>query len=347
MNELKKLNERKEIKELKEKNLRPGRKITDQFIIASALSLLIVIVASLIPMGWVVGPFEVLLGGNHDAAVFLKEYFGFIGIWICFILVACLFKGNRPMLNAAKYRSPRLMKDSDGTVSLNGNRAGNNIVGLLIGLALGFGCNGFCILMSSLLGNIHLEYSGFKPIPFIAFFICVFIQSAAEEIADRWYLYQKLRRRYKAPWIAIVVNSLVFTGIHVFNPGMGILPVIQIFTVGTIFSMLVYYYNGLWVASAFHAAWNFTQSIIFGLPNSGQVSAYSVFRLDVASATNGLFYNVNFGVEGSIGAVVMLIALAVLIFLKNRGKGEHTDVWAENDRAALEKAAAVQNGIEH
>ena len=113
MNELKKLNERKEIKELKEKNLRPGRKITDQFIIASALSLLIVIVASLIPMKWVVGPFELLLGGNHDAAVFLKDYFGFIGIWICFILVACLFKGNRPMLNAAKYFSPRLMKDSE------------------------------------------------------------------------------------------------------------------------------------------------------------------------------------------------------------------------------------------
>ena len=328
---------------LKEKFLRPGRKITDQFIIASSLSILILTVSTFFPMKWVVGPFEKLLGGDHDAAVFLRDYFGFIGIWVCFILVICLFKGNRPMLKAAKYCSPRLKKDSDGAVIGNGNRAGNNLVGLLIGLALGFGCNGFCILMSSLLGDIHLEYSGFKPLPFIVFFICVFIQSAAEEITDRWYLYQKLRRRYKAPWIAIVVNSIVFSGMHLFNPGIGVLPVIQIFVVGAIFSMLVYYYNGLWIACAFHAAWNFTQSIIFGLPNSGIVSAYSVFKLDAASATDGLFYNVNFGVEGSIGAVVLLIAVAVFIFLKNRGRGEHTDVWAENDRAALEKVAEVRS----
>ena len=61
-----------------------------------------------------------------------------------------------------------------------------------------------------------------------------------------------------------------------------------------------------------------------------------MFRLDAASATDGLFYNVNFGVEGSFGAVVILIALGFLIFLKNRGKGEHTDVWVENDRAAVQ-----------
>ena len=44
--------------------------------------------------------------------------------------------------------------------------------------------------------------------------------------------------------------------------------------------------------------------------------------------------------EGSPGAVLILIALAVFIYMKNRGKGEHTDIWAEADRAALEKAAA-------
>ena len=90
---------------------------------------------------------------------------------------------------------------------------------------------------------------------------------------------------------------------------------------------------------AFHAAWNFTQSIVFGLPNSGLVSAYSVFKLDAASATNGLFYNVNFGVEGSVAANVILAALIVFVLLKNRGNGEHTDVWAETDLAAAAKAA--------
>ena len=303
--------------ELKEKYLRPGRKITDQFIIASVLSFLILMASViLLPLGrFVIEPFERILEGDFDAAMFLKDYFDFISIWIGMFLVVIIFKCNRPMLNVVKYCSSR-------------ERGGNNLKGLLIGLALGFGCNGFCVLMSALLGDIYLEFSGFKPVPFILFLICVFIQSGAEELADRWYLYQKLRRRYKAPWIAIFINSLVFMAMHLSNPGISFLGLMQILIFGLIGSMLVYYYNGLWIAMAFHTGWNFTQSILFGLPNSGIVSAYSVFRLDAASATNGLFYNVNFGVEGSLGAVVILAAVAVIIFHRNRRKPEHTDVWA-------------------
>ena len=317
---------------IKEKYLRPGRKITDQFIIAALLASFIVSVGGIIiPVGRLVGLFENMLGGDYDAAVFALMYFGFLGIWILLFLVVVIFKGNRPMLNAVKYCSARVQGGADGTADRRANRAGNNIRGLLIGLALGFGCNGFCILMSALLGDIHLEYSGFKLLPFVLFFICVFIQSAAEELADRWYLYQKLRRRYKAPWVAIFVNALVFMALHLFNPGISILALLQIFAVGVVLSLFVYYYNGLWIAAAFHAAWNFSQSIFFGLPNSGIVSAYSVFRLEAASAKNGLFYNVNFGVEGSIGALAVLIAAGAAIFLKNRGKTEHTDIWAEKN----------------
>ena len=322
---------------LKEKHLRPGRRITDQFLIATALTAVILGVSVFIfPIGaFLRGFFDTLLGGDHDAAVFLKDYFDFIGIWIGFFLVVIIVKGNRPMLKAAKYCSPRLRGGAEGADGRKGNRAGNNIPGLLIGLALGFGCNGFCILMSVLAGDIHIEYSGFKLVPFAAFLICVFIQSTGEELADRWYLYQKLRRRYKAPWIAIFVNSFVFMAMHIPNPGISFLALLQILVVGIVFSLFVYYYNGLWIAAAFHTGWNFTQSILFGLPNSGIVSAYSVFRLDAASATNGLFYNVNFGVEGSVGAVTILIILGIVIFMKNRGKGEHTDVWAETDQEKI------------
>ena len=69
-----------------------------------------------------------------------------------------------------------------------------------------------------------------------------------------------------------------------------------------------------------------------------------MFRLDAASATNGLFYNVNFGVEGSLGAVLLLILVGIVILLKNRSKGEHTDVWARAEQEAIEKAAANTAG---
>ena len=103
------------MKELKEKNLRPGRKITDQFILAAAITLLIIFVSAFFfPTGWTIHLFENLLGGNHDAAEFLNNYFSFISIWAGFILVVCLIKGNRPMLRAAKYCSPGLKKGTDG-----------------------------------------------------------------------------------------------------------------------------------------------------------------------------------------------------------------------------------------
>ena len=337
------------MKALKEKYLRPGRKITDQFVLATGLSVLIMVAAEMIlPIGaLLLGSFERILGGNHDAAVFLKNYFDFISIWIGLFLVVIIFKANRPMLRAVKYCRPDAGGSGDGSAAAgtgtNGNPARNNITGLLIGLALGFGTNGFCVLMSALLGDIHLAYSGFRPVPFLLFFVCVFIQSAAEELADRWYLYQKLRRRYRQPWIAIAVNSLVFMVLHLMNPGVTFPAVLQLVLIAVLFSLFVHYYNGLWIAMAFHAAWNFTQSIVFGLPNSGIVSAYSVFRLDAASATNGLFYNVNFGVEGSVAANIILLALCIFIFMKNREKGEHTDVWAEADQAAIAKNAALES----
>lgn len=70
---------------------------------------------------------------------------------------------------------------------------------------------------------------------FLAFFVCVFIQSAAEEIADRCYLYQKLRRRYRWPWIAVLVNSLFFMSLHIGNPGVTMLGLLQVFLIGVLF----------------------------------------------------------------------------------------------------------------
>ena len=86
--------------------------------------------------------------------------------------------------------------------------------------------------------------------------------------------------------------------------------------IGIIFSLIVYYYNSLWAAMCFHTLWNYTQNIIFGLPNSGAVSEYSIFKLEAASATSGFFYDVGFGVEGSIGSTLVLaVVLAAILFI--------------------------------
>ena len=224
---------------------------------------------------------------------------------------------------------------------LTANKKGNTLKGFGIGLLLGFLFNGACVLMSLLMGDIKLSFYGIDLLVLIPFFIAVLVQSGAEEVVDRLYLYQKLRRRYRSPVIAVVFNALVFAAMHVGNPGFTLTAGLQILLVGMILALFVYYYDSLWAGIAFHASWNFTQNLIFGLPNSGRVSEYSIFTLEAASARNGLFYNVNFGVEGSIGACLLLAGLLVWLIVKNKNKPEATDLWAEMEAEA--EAAQTAN----
>ena len=285
---------------------------TDCFPAAVFLSLMLMLVGMMFSsvLEHVTGIKTVLQSfGNDAAAEFAEFYLSFAGIWIAFFLFAN--KGNRPMLSCLAFR-----KD------------GRNRRGALIGLGLGVLTNGFCILMSCLTGDIHLMFNEFRPALFLLFFAAVLIQSGAEEIVDRCYLYQKLRRGYMEPWMAIGINSLVFMAMHLPNDGINTAGKVQIILIGILFSLFVYYYDSLWAAIMMHTGWNFTQSILFGLPNSGTVSSYSLFKLEAASARSGLFYNVDFGVEGSIGAVVVIGILLAAVLRRNLGKGEKRDLWA-------------------
>lgn len=306
--------------------IRAGGGWTDNLIIAAILSVLLLFYGQFIEILLFERLFPVsdwLLSFIHDGDTvsFLQMYFSTIGGWIAFLLVAVIFKKNRPMLRSFFY-----------------NETGNRLPAVLIGILLGGGMNGTCILLSCLKGDIKLTFNEFNPLLFFAFLFCVFIQSGSEEIIDRCYLYQKLRRRYRMPAIAIVTNALVFSALHAFNPDVSRLGLLQVFEIGLLFSLIVYYYDSLWTAIWAHTAWNFSQSIVFGLPNSGIVSKYSVFKLDAASARDGLFYNTGFGVEGSLGAVVMIGVVCVIVLVLGivQKRGERADRWEMLEQEAEE-----------
>ena len=300
--------------------LRPTKKWYDLLIIGAILSVLLVF------FGQGLGYLNVIaypaidlftkITGSEGSAQFMYMYFMFIGIWLMFVLF-CLPKRNHKILGGLKRGSFK-----------------NAMAGLL----LGFGSNALCILFAVLHKDIFLSFNKFSPAPFFAFLLVVMIQSGAEELADRTYLYQKLRRRYKSPLVAMIGNSLVFASLHLANPGVTFLSVLNIFLFGIITSLFIYQYDGLWGAILLHTGWNFSQSIFFGLPNSGIVSEYSVFRLEAASARDSFFYSVAFGIEGTIASLIIEIAIIAAMIIIHKGKGEANDIWAE-DCARLEAAA--------
>lgn len=256
---------------------------------------------------------EIAQGGLEIPPVLYTAtmYLAFIGIWIV-VLLWFLKKNNRPLFK-----------------TINTHTKGNNVKMLLFGLLIGFLMNGTCILAAYINKDISLYFDSFKPLALLLVFVCVFVQSSAEELLCRGYLYQKLIKRYKKPAVAIVGNAVLFGLLHVFNPGVTPLAIANIIMVGILFSLIVYYLDSMWCAFALHASWNFTQNIIFGLPNSGQVVPFSIFKLDVASARDSLVYNVGFGVESTVFALFVEILVCVLIILWGKKKGNKaTDIWA-------------------
>ena len=293
--------------------LKPQRTIP-QIIFGSAVWTCI-LAYLLIFIGQLLGEFVLLASGAYktDFGATAGLYFLFGGIWLVLFLNA-LIKKNRPLFKAYGIGCK-----------------GNNALNLLIGYLIGIGMNGLAILLAWMHGDIKMYFDRFELIPFLILFAAVFVQSAAEELVCRGFIYQRVLRTYRNKyWLTVIINSVFFGLIHLGNDGVTVMAIVDLIVTGLLFSAMVYYFDSLWMAMAVHAGWNFTQSILAGLPNSGNVVPYSVFKLDAATARDSFFYNVAFGVEGTIPAIaIQLVVLAAIVAIGIKIGGKPTDIWGE------------------
>ena len=218
-------------------------------------------------------------------------------VWQTAIVYFCFFGAWITFFLNALLKKNRPLFKAYGT-GLKGNR----IPELLIGLVIGFFMNGILIVFAMMHGDIHLYFDRFD---FLSF------------------------RTYRGQYLlAALVNGVFFGLVHITNNGATPTAIIYIIVCGIQYSAMVYYFDSVWMAMGAHAGWNFTQSILAGLPNSGNVFPYSIFRLDAATATDSFFYNVGFGVESTVPAIIMGIMLtAVIVVIGRKMKREHTDIW--------------------
>ncbi|AXU09924.1 CPBP family intramembrane metalloprotease [Parvimonas micra] len=232
-------------------------------------------------------------------------YILFIDIWIGVLFVLFVFKSNHYIIDKITTKTK-----------------GNNMANLFWGLFIGFVLNGLCALIAMINGDFTLRFSQFEIFRAFGLFFAVFVQSSAEELLCRGFMYQRLLKSTNSPAFAIIFNSLFFAALHLFNNGMSILPFYCILIFGVLASMLVYYFDNLWMVMGLHAMWNFTQSILLGLPNSGNNVPYSIFK--IGSSVKGSFaYNPIFGLEGTIFSCVLMTACCVALYLwKSKKKVE-------------------------
>lgn len=279
-------------------------------------------------------PYDIMLHFLSDsispAMAFTLEMYGATIVDIIVLFILCnAFSKNRYIWKS--FLLPGKLADfepgdivsEDGAYALLYGRRRNGLRMLGLGLLLGFLTNFFCIICALLHGDIKLYFDcAVSQIPYFLFSLfCVCMQSSAEELWCRGFLYERLHERYPL-WLAVAVNGVLFGLLHVFNPGASVIPIVGIVICGISYSLLRWYSGSIWIAMGIHTGWNFTQNYLFGLPNSGLVSEASVFHLDAANAMSTWVYDWDFGVEGGIPSLFIdgLLAVIIIVLATRNGR---------------------------
>ncbi len=190
-------------------------------------------------------------------------------------------------------------------------------IGAVIGILLISVSVGICLLT----GTLTLTPSSFSPILWILFLIGFLIQGMSEEVLCRGYMMVSVSRR-NALWLAVLTNAVIFALLHLGNPGVGPLPLLNIALFGVLESVYVLKRGDLWGASAIHSMWNFFQGNVFGVRVSGLRLATSPLQASTAEGYDWLTGG-SFGLEGGLAVTAVLtVATVLMIFFLPSNRDE-------------------------
>ncbi len=153
-------------------------------------------------------------------------------------------------------------------------------------------------------------------IAFLALLLAGFmIQGGVEEWVVRGYIYRALKERWRW-WVSALASSLLFSLLHIFNPDVSWVALVNIVLAGVILALLVERSGSLWSAVLAHGVWNFAVACLLSLPVSG-ISMFCL--LDLSIEGESLLTGGKFGPEGSL--LLTLLAALLIAALWPRGEG--------------------------
>jgi membrane protease YdiL (CAAX protease family) len=118
--------------------------------------------------------------------------------------------------------------------------------------------------------------------------------------------------------IAAFFMSLFFSAGHLHNARENPIGIVMTFLAAIVFSYALWRTGSLWWAIGFHMAWDWAQSFLYGVPDSGQISAGRLFHTHPTG--NPVFSGGIDGPEGSVYVVpVMLLCLLIIRFTTKPG----------------------------
>ena len=94
--------------------------------------------------------------------------------------------------------------------------------------------------------------------------ISLFLNTIMQELLTRGYLYQMIKKNHNII-AAVITTTCLFTLMHGGAFEAGILAILNVVTMSLLMTMLIEYYNSLWVPIIVHFIWNFIGGLIFGV----------------------------------------------------------------------------------
>jgi membrane protease YdiL (CAAX protease family) len=138
------------------------------------------------------------------------------------------------------------------------------------------------------------------------------VQGGAEELLLRGFLFPVIGVRF-GMISGILISSSVFTLLHLLNPNLTALAVLNLFLFGVFASLFALYEGGLWGIFAIHTVWNWAQGNLFGLSVSGgELSSATFLRFSLTGPdwlTGG-----KFGPEGGLAVTAVTLTGCILLF---------------------------------
>ncbi|NDV69113.1 CPBP family intramembrane metalloprotease [Dysgonomonas sp. 25] len=173
---------------------------------------------------------------------------------------------------------------------------------------------GFVVLL--LTNNIVIESTQFVPSEFIGYFILFILVSLSEEILCRGYMLGSLMK-VTNKFTALIISSAFFAAMHLFNPNLGMLPMLNLFLAGLLLGAAYMYTRNLWLPVGMHLFWNFVQGPVLGYNVSG---TQNTPILSLSYPENNILNGGAFGFEGSVICSVLCIigTLAIIAYYEKK-----------------------------
>lgn len=183
---------------------------------------------------------------------------------------------------------------------------------LVRGLLLGAFSMSILAVIFYITGSMKVVSIGFSInlLPVLFMFITV---GFIEEILTRGIMQHGLYKSHKI-WLAILLPSVIFGALHLSNPNISIIAIINIILVGIVFAIFTYRTGNLYLVIGYHITWNFFQGNVFGIAVSGtDTNAVSIIKGELVKPN--ILNGGAFGAEGGLICTILLIGTIILQYM--------------------------------